>query len=225
MFQIVDEQTFEDGQVIFQEGGYGDWFYVIESGSVELSRKVKGDKLVVEVLQKDAIFGELGYILKSPRGFTATAVGTTMLGIIDRDFLDREYNRLSPSFKAILRSLAMRLKKELENAVYGRKSPRIPQTFSLTFKSQASLLKAFSVNASGDGMFIRTTQPLGKSERFSLKLMLPEDPKPLEIDCEVAWRRTETDDEKRLPPGMGIRFVHISDADRKRLDDELKKDF
>ncbi|MFC1798834.1 TIGR02266 family protein [Thermodesulfobacteriota bacterium] len=223
MFQIADEQTFEDGEVIFEEGSFGDWFYVIDSGSVELSRKVKGEKVVIEVLQKEAIFGELGYILKSPRAFTASAVGPTALGIIDREFLDQEYNRLSPSFKVILKTLAMRLKNESENAIYGRKSPRLPRVLSLTFKSQTSLVKAFSGNASGSGLYIRTDKPLGQGDRFSLKLTLPGDSEPLKIDCEVAWSRIDTDDEKRRPPGMGVQFVQISDADKKRLDNELKK--
>jgi len=103
MIQVIDEQSYGDGEIIWEEGSFGDWFYMIEAGTVELSRKVKGEKLVVDVLKKEDIFGEVGYVIETPRLFTARAVGPTTLGIVDRESLDREYNQLVPSFKTILK--------------------------------------------------------------------------------------------------------------------------
>lgn len=222
MFQVADEQVFEDGQVIWEEGSFGDWFYVIVSGAVELSRKVKGEKVVIAVLEKDEIFGEIGYIIKTPRLFSAQAIGPTTLGIIDREFLDQEYNRLSPSFKTILHSLAFRLKRESENAIFGRQSPRVPKVLSLAFKSKSSLINAFSGNASGNGLFVKTAKPLAKGELFSLKLQMPDDPQALSMDCEVAWCRSESDDLEQRPLGMGVKFIKISDRDKQRLLKEIK---
>jgi len=223
MFQIADEHTFEDGQIIWEEGSFGDWIYVIDSGSVELSRKIKGQKVVMEILHKDDIFGEIGYIIKTPRLFTAQAVGSTSLGIIDRDFLDQEYNRMSPTFKTILINITKRLIRETRNDAEKRKSPRVPKVLSLMFKSRGQLVKAFSVNASMDGLFIKTPKPLDVGENFSLKLYLPEEADPLQTDCEVAWNRTESADQQKEPLGMGIKFVKMSDSDRKRLQKELQK--
>jgi len=222
MFQVIDEQTYGDGEIIWEEGSFGDWFYVIEAGTVELSRRVKGEKLVIDVLKKEDIFGEIGYIIKTPRLFTARAIGPTTLGIIDRESLDQEYNKLFPSFKMLLKSLAARLKKESDNAIYGRNSPRIPKTLSLVFKSKTSLINAFSGNASPGGLYIKTPKPLAKGEQFSLKLQLPDDPSPLNTKCEVAWSRSESSDPKQQPVGMGVKFIEISDADRQRLEKELK---
>lgn len=223
MFQVVDEQVYGDGEIIWKEGSFGDWFYVIEAGAVELSRKVKGEKLVIEVLKQDNIFGEIGYIIETPRLFTARTVGPTTLGIIDRESLDQEYNKLFPSFKMILKSLAVRLKKESDNAIYGRISPRIPKTLSLVFKSKRSLINAFSGNASSGGLYIKTPKPFARGEQFSLKLQLPDDPTPLNTKCEVAWSCSESSDPEKQPVGMGIKFIEISDADRQRLEKELKK--
>jgi len=223
MFQIADEHSFEDGQIIWEEGTFGDWIYVIDSGSVELSRKIKGQKVLVETLHKDDIFGEMGYIIKTPRIFTAQAVGATTLGIIDRDFLDQEYNRMSPTFKTILISVTKRLIKQTQNADAGRKSARVPKVLSLMFKSRVQLIKAFSGNASSDGLFIKTPMPLDIGENFSLKLHLPEGTEPLQIDCQVAWNRTESADQQKEPLGMGIKFVKMSDSDRQRLQKELQK--
>jgi len=222
MFQIADEHSFEDGQIIWEEGSHGDWIYLIQAGKVELSKKVRGEKVIIDILQTDDIFGEMDYVIKDHRIFTARAIGATTLGIIDRDFLDQEYNRLSDDFKIIMRSLSLRLFKASENINFGRKSPRTLKVLSLVFKSKESLINAFTGNASGGGLLIKTPKPLPKGEIFSLRLQLPNDPEPLNIECEVVWSRTQSDDPVRLPLGMGVKFIQISGVDKKRLEKELK---
>ncbi|MEW6670358.1 MAG: TIGR02266 family protein [Thermodesulfobacteriota bacterium] len=223
MFQVADEHTFEDGEIIWEEGSFGDWIYLIQSGKVELSKKVRGEKVIIDVLRADDIFGEMGYVIQSPRIFTAQAIGKTTLGIIDRDFLDQEYNRLSDDLKIIMRSLALRLSRASENVNFGRKSPRVPKILSLVFKSRESLISAFTGNASDGGLLIKTSKPLPKGDKFSLRLQLPNDPEPLNIESEVAWSRTQSDDPVLRPLGMGVKFIQISGADKKRLEQELKK--
>lgn len=223
MFQIADEHVFEDGQIIWEEGTFGDWIYLIQTGQVELSRKMRGEKVVIDVLRADEIFGELGYVIKSQRIFTARAVGRTTLGIIDREFLDQEYNRLSDDFRIIMRSLATRLSKASENFNLSRQPIRPLKALSLSFKSRDSFVRAFTGNTSAGGMVIQTSKPLPKGDVFSLKLLLPDDPEPLLIECEVLWSRTQSDATEHRPPGMGIKFIHISSADKKRLDQELQK--
>ncbi len=114
MFQTAIEEKYKDGQIIFEEGSSGDWIYVIESGSVEISKKIDGEKVVFIVLGPGEIIGELGFITKAPRTATATAVGDTTIGIIDPIFFEQEFNKLSAGFQAVLTSLASRLKKTTE---------------------------------------------------------------------------------------------------------------
>lgn len=111
MFQIATYESFHDGQVIYEEGTHGDWIYVIEEGSVEISRRIDNQKIVVVVLNQGEIFGEVSYISKVSRTATAVAIGETTVGIIDRSFFDQEYNKLSGNFHMILNTLALRLKK------------------------------------------------------------------------------------------------------------------
>jgi CRP-like cAMP-binding protein len=111
MFQIASYETFQDGQAIFEEGANGDWIYVVEEGEVEISKKIDGRKIVIEVLKTGDIFGEMAYIDKTPRSATATAVGTTEVGIIDREFFDKEFNKLSADFQQMLKTVALRLRK------------------------------------------------------------------------------------------------------------------
>lgn len=117
MFKITTSETFQDGQIIFKEGANGDWIYVVEEGEVEISKNVGGQRIVVETLKEGDVFGETAYIDKEPRSATATAKGTTVVGIIDRDFFDAEFNKLSSDFQKILKTVAFRLRKATQKSV------------------------------------------------------------------------------------------------------------
>ncbi len=122
MFQTAIEENYTDGQIIFEEGSSGDWIYVIESGAVEISKIMDGEKVVLVVLEPGEVIGELGFITKTPRTATATAVGDTTVGIIDPIFFEQEFNKLSAGFQAVLTSLATRLKKTTETAYLIKKT-------------------------------------------------------------------------------------------------------
>lgn len=111
MFQIATYEEFADGQVIFAEGANGDWMYVVESGEVEISRMVNGRRIVIETLKPGDLFGEMAYIDKTPRSATATAKGTTEVGIVDRQFFDKEFDKLSNDFQQMLKTVAVRLRR------------------------------------------------------------------------------------------------------------------
>jgi len=227
MLQIASEETYQDGQIIFEEGSAGDWIYTVESGAVELYKQVGTEKIVVSVLQPGDMFGELAYLAGIRRTVSTRAVGVTTVGIIDRSFLDKEYNQLSGGFRTILKNLVLRFEKVMESTTdprLRRKSPRIPKVLTLSFKSKAGFIKAFSENISTGGMFIKTTKPLIIGESFILKLKLLDASVTLKIDCEVSWNQTETSDPVKQPLGMGIKFIEISPEDRHRLKKELIKD-
>ena len=114
MFNVASEETYQDGQVIFEEGSSGDWVYVIVSGQVEISKSVGGKKVVIEVLQPEDVFGELGFLGGFERTATATAIGETTVGIIDRTSLDEEFNKLSSDFRTILGAMVERFRKMID---------------------------------------------------------------------------------------------------------------
>ncbi len=82
-----------------------------QNGYLEISKKINGRKIIIEVLKAGDIFGEMAYIDKTPRSATATAVGTTEVGIIDREFFDKEFNKLSADFQQMLKRVVLRLRK------------------------------------------------------------------------------------------------------------------
>jgi CRP-like cAMP-binding protein len=108
MYHIASKETYKDGQIIFKEGSSGNWIYVVLSGSVEISKTIGGKKSMLSVLEPDEVFGELGYLGYIKRTATVRAVGETTVGVIDRTFLDKEFNRLSGYFRTILVAVVKR---------------------------------------------------------------------------------------------------------------------
>ncbi|MCF8079253.1 MAG: TIGR02266 family protein [Desulfobacterales bacterium] len=224
MFQISSQEFYEDGQVIYEENSHGDWIYVIEFGEVELSRTIDGQRIVLDTLQPGDVFGEVAYLTQERRATTAKAVGKTELGIIDRTFLDEEFNKLTGRFRTLLRGMAAKFQKTTEMLAQEkvrRREPRAPLSFSLAFRDHKSLVKATSLDISGLGVFIKTAKPLDEGTHFNLKLQLPGETEPLRIGCEVAWRRIHTDDPEKSPPGMGVKFIQLNSSDRQKLEEAV----
>ncbi|MGD8369207.1 MAG: cyclic nucleotide-binding domain-containing protein [Desulfobacterales bacterium] len=226
MLPISGHEKYDDGQVIYEENSHGDWIYIIEFGAVELSCTVEGQKVVVEVLQPGDIFGEVAYLSREKRETSARAVGETEVGVIDRDFIDEEFNKLSGRFRTILKAMAEKSIRNTEALVQEksrRRQQRAPLSFSLAFRDHKSLVKATTADISGLGVFIKTEKPLEEGSHFNLKLLLPGYTEPLRLGCEVVWRRNRTGDPEAAPLGMGVKFIQMTAEDRRRLEEAIEK--
>jgi uncharacterized protein (TIGR02266 family) len=218
-YNIADEESYHDGQIIFKEGSSGDWIYVIISGAVEISKKVQGQKHNIAILKEGEVFGELGFVGVTKRTATARAIGQTTVGIIDREFLEKEYNQLSGQFRSIVEVITLRFKEMLDKSCASsrRATPRIERALSLVFKDREAFFRAYTGNVSAGGLFIKTEKPLLIGDQLSIKLQLPGVSDPLQIKCEVAWARTKQESQPGRPPGMGVKFVQISNRDHRIL--------
>jgi CRP-like cAMP-binding protein len=118
MFPVAAYETYSDGAVIFKDGSHGDWIYMVEEGQVEISKQA-GDnkKVVIEILKPGDWFGELAYIGRMERTATATAVGLTVVGLLDRDYFDHEFNKLPANFQAMFKLVAVRLRNTTDRIV------------------------------------------------------------------------------------------------------------
>ena len=218
MYPIATKETYKVGQIIFKEDTYGDWVYVVLSGSVEISKTIGGKKSIITVLEPDEVFGELGYFGAIKRTATAQAIGETTIAVIDRTFLDKEFNNLSGYFRAILVALVKRFGNLIDRACEftSRKESRVQKSLSVMFKNRQSFAKAYTGNISRGGLFLRTERPLKEGEQFLLKLQLPGLSGPIKVNCEVSWAREQSYTEKSSP-GMGVKFCEMSKQDTQIL--------
>ena len=117
MSKVESYETFHDGQTIFEDGSDSDWIYIVKEGAVEIYKNVDGQKIVLEILNEGDIFGEMAFIDRSPRSATAAAKGTAVVGIIDRNFFNAEFNKVSKDFQKIIEMIALRLRKTTERYI------------------------------------------------------------------------------------------------------------
>lgn len=224
MYPIASEETYGDGDIIFNEGSPGDWIYVILSGEVEIFKTVNQKKYIIEILREGEVFGELSFIGNISRTASAKAIGSTRLGVIDRDFLYNEFNKLSSPMRSILVSVVKRFKKMLDRATgfSQRTEGRKPKTIMLKYKDRDSFIKAYADNIGTGGLFIRTKNPLKQGESFLMKLFLPGIEGPLSIHSQVVWVREE-EAAGAKSAGMGVKFLKMNPRDRELLNRFLGK--
>ncbi|MFP3870588.1 MAG: Crp/Fnr family transcriptional regulator [Syntrophobacteria bacterium] len=112
LLYIRDEEFYTDGQVIFEQGGFSDWIYVLMEGQVKVIKTTAKGRVTVATLGEGDLIGELEFLDmgKEPRSETLVAVGDVKLGVLDRDRLRREYDSLSPEFRKIIRTLVQRMR-------------------------------------------------------------------------------------------------------------------
>lgn len=223
---IIDaEERYQYGDIVFREGNSEDCVYVILSGSVELSRTVQGHKFIIEVLRPGEIFGEIEFIGGLKRITTARAIGDTVLGVIDREFIDIEYNQISQPLRNILGSIVTRNRRLIDRACTftEREEPRVQRVLNVTYKNRESFMHAYTANISKGGLFIQTNNFLKPGKQFILRLQLPNIPKPFQIHCEVIWARKRESSFPNRVPGMGVKFIGISKTDHQALKQFLEE--
>lgn len=66
----------DDGKIIFKEGDEGDEMYIIQDGSVRISKNIDGKEYTLAVLGKGDFFGEMAIVNRVKRTATAIAADT-----------------------------------------------------------------------------------------------------------------------------------------------------
>lgn len=106
----MDTINFKTKEIIIEEGSPGDCAYIIEKGSVEVSKiTLNGEKLVLGVLEKSEIFGEMALIDGLPRSATIIALEDCVLSVCTKEtfnyLADHNPESLIPIFKVLVRRL------------------------------------------------------------------------------------------------------------------------
>jgi CRP-like cAMP-binding protein len=98
-------RTFPAGSIVFAEGDPGAELYVIQTGRVQLSRRVRGRDMHLLTLAAGEFFGEMAIVNNKPRSATATVLEEARMLALD-----------ARTFEAMVRGnseIAIRLVKKL----------------------------------------------------------------------------------------------------------------
>ena len=225
MFLTIKKETYKAGDIIFEEGSHGLAVHIIQSGKVEISKTVQDRKIVVEILGPGDIFGEMSFIDHAPRSATATALEDTVLELVDKDFLDKEFNQIDSDFREIVTTLVRRLRKTTQRLVPlpRRIGERVSGKISISFKRASDFFKAYIANLGEGGLFIHTTKDLPVGSLLDLEFSLPDSDQVITAKGRVMWVRPQDMSTEKMPPGMGIQFIDMNPNDKKLLKNYLEK--
>ncbi len=116
---VLDEEEYHTGERIARAGGHGKWIWIILKGSVNVSRETPNGSMNIANLGEGCFIGGFTILpfTEYTRSVTVTALDDVRLGLMDTEFLYRDFMSLSPDFRKILLSLDGRLRKITDRAV------------------------------------------------------------------------------------------------------------
>lgn len=101
----MPELSFDDGATIFREGDPAGPVYLVERGTVRISKATPGGEAVLGQVGAGGIFGEMALIDSAPRMATATAVGGAVCSATEVVQMKRKFAMLGPEPVAFYREM------------------------------------------------------------------------------------------------------------------------
>lgn len=102
-------KVYDAGTVLFREGDPGNAVWVINSGKVQLSKRVCSEEIVLETLGAGDFFGEIALVSHAAQSVTATALTKTRLLTVDAAQFENMLRANGELSMRMLRKLAGRL--------------------------------------------------------------------------------------------------------------------
>ncbi|MEQ8396378.1 cyclic nucleotide-binding domain-containing protein [Thalassobaculum sp.] len=110
----LKQLSFDAGEIIVEPGQACQGAFLIEAGKVEVYRKVGERKIVVAVLGKGEIFGEMALIDHAPHARYVRAVDSTHCLLISRAQYEAMIEQTPPILKLFLTRVVRKLRKTTE---------------------------------------------------------------------------------------------------------------
>lgn len=102
-----------------------------------------------------------------------------------------------------------------------REHARYDTELSVDYSSGENFLFSYITNISTMGIFIRTNRPPTRGTRLRMRFGLA-DGEMLKLEGEVMWVNHLRDDGDDLNPGVGVRFLNLTPAQREKVVDLVR---
>jgi CRP/FNR family cyclic AMP-dependent transcriptional regulator len=103
-------KTIPSGTVLFHEGDKGEEMFIIQSGRVKISKRIRGVEKTLATLEKGEFFGEMAILNDKPRSATAETLENCEMLVIDRKTFDALIRGNSEIAVRFIKRLADRLR-------------------------------------------------------------------------------------------------------------------
>ena len=103
---LGEHRTFQDDEVIIEEGAPGDELFVIEQGIVRVEKRtIEGYEEMLASLEDYECFGEMSMVDRGPRSATVRAMGEVTVVAFPQDDLDKLFRAYPRTHRTLLLNL------------------------------------------------------------------------------------------------------------------------
>jgi CRP/FNR family cyclic AMP-dependent transcriptional regulator len=117
LFQRLGK-VFPPGTVLFHDGESGREMYVVQSGKIKISKKVRDEEQTLAVLGAGEFFGEMAILNNKPRSATATVLEESKVLVIDPKTFESMIKNNTEIAVRMIKKLAARLQ-EADDQIEG----------------------------------------------------------------------------------------------------------
>ncbi len=107
-------KRFPANTVLFHEGDRGEDMYIIQSGKVKISKRIRGVEKTLATLEKGEFLGEMAILNDKPRSATAETIEDCDMLVIDRKTFDSLIRGNAEIAMRFIKKLADRLREANE---------------------------------------------------------------------------------------------------------------
>lgn len=114
LIRVAKIISFEEGSTIIHEGDFGQEFYVILDGQVDVSKEsgTPGEIIDLATLGPGSVLGEIAVITNRPRSATVTTIKPTTVLLLNMAAIKQDVNAKS-IYEKLLQNLTLELSKKL----------------------------------------------------------------------------------------------------------------
>ena len=106
----IKKKFFRKDDFVFTEGEAGDMAFIIETGSIGISKTVEGEEVQLATMVGGELFGEMAILDGSARMANAKALEDTVVITLPRDIFENKLSSTEPFFKTLIQILVDNLR-------------------------------------------------------------------------------------------------------------------
>ncbi len=107
---MLEQQTFQHGEILFREGEESDVAYLLVEGNVEIFKRTEKGTVLLSSFGQGELFGEMGLIGGNPRSASAAADGPVTVKKISHESMNQLMSQSPPEVAQMIKAFMERLR-------------------------------------------------------------------------------------------------------------------
>jgi CRP-like cAMP-binding protein len=168
-------RTFPSGTVLFNEGDSGREMFVIQSGKIKISKKVRSEEQTLAVIGPGEFFGEMAIFNNKPRSATATVLEDCKVLVVDPKTLEAMIKGNTEIAVRMIKKLAARLQEaddQIESLMLKDTNSKVVHTLARMADAQGQKVDGgIKIKISMDGLATKTGLEISQVEEVVSKIV------------------------------------------------------